>query len=451
MKLVVGIVGPEDSVKRMINIGSKYYANQLEFTPIIYGVVNEIETLIPEYQAQDIDFWLFSGMVPYTYAVDKSLVEKEEAFYPPLAGSSLYRTFIKVILNHEQRWNRLSFDTLDHDDVENALEDAGLDVQFNTLPFDSYVEEEEVYQYHKELYFSGQVDLCLTCINRVHERLIEDQIPAYRLVPTQNIIKRTFPDILNQAKSIAYQRSQVSVIAIEVDSKEWISLRRKQTYEMKRREQKLEQFLIDFSEKTRGSSVRIGDGLYFIFATWGELEEVEQNQELQSLPSRLQELTKFHIHVGIGNGYTVHEAEANARKALQFAQEKKEPCVMKVLQDGTVMGPLNLDQNIMYSTRHTLASIQKKTLENKDDATISFSTISKIYALSQHYKKDQVTAQELSHWLHVTDRSARRILKELHTLKLVIEVGEEQPGVRGRPRKVYHFKWTDTDQVQINN
>lgn len=445
MKLVVGIIGPEDSVLRMKKIGEKYFATQIEFVSIIYGVVTEIDDLLPHYRSYDIDFWLFSGLVPYSYALEKELVEEDESFYPPLAGSSLYRTFIKLILNKEEKWQRLSFDTLEHDDVENAIEDAGLNIEVFTLPFKGYMDDEQIYQFHRELYQSGKIDLCLTCINRVYERLKQEQIPVYRLVPTQNIIKRAFPEILDRARSHAFQRSQVSVIAIEVDSKEWISLRRKQTYEMKRREQSLEQYLIDFTEKARGSSVRIGDGLYFIFVTWGELEELEQSQELQVLPRSLQNVTEFHIHVGIGNGYTVHEAEMNARKALQYAQENKEPCVMKVLQDGKVIGPLNMAENISYPTRHTLAGIEEKILALKDEATISFSTISKVYALSQRYKQDHVTAQELSRWLHVTDRSARRILKELHTLKLVEEIGEEQPGARGRPRKVYSFQWFDAE------
>lgn len=449
MKLVVGIVGPEDSVYRMKSIGEKYFAEEMELVPIIYGVVTEIETLLPRYHSYEIDFWLFTGFIPYHYALDKKLVDKEEAYYPPLAGSSLFRTIIRIILNKENKWQRLSFDTLDRDDVETALEDAGLDIELYILPYHETSGNDEIFEFHKQLYRSGKVDICLTCINHVNERLKQEQIPVYRMVPTQNIIKRSFPKILDKARSIAFQRSQVSVIAIEVDSREWISLRRKQTYEIKRREQSLEQYLIDFSERARGSSVRIGDGLYFIFVTWGELEELEHSQELQALPAKLKSLTEFQIHVGVGNGYTVHEAEVNVRKALQYAQEKKEPCVMKVLQDGSVIGPLNMQENISFATRHTLAAIEERLLALKDEAMISFSTISKVYALSQHYKKDQVTAQELARWLHLTDRSARRILKELHTLKLVEEIGEEQPGARGRPRKVYHFQWSEPEGMLL--
>jgi hypothetical protein len=447
MKLLVAIVGPGDSVNRIKSIGQKYFAEEMEFIPVLYQSVEEVEELISHYLSYEIDFWLFSGPIPYKYALDHQLVEPEEAFYPTLAGSSLYRALIRIIMQRQTKWDRISFDTLEHDDVENAIEDAQLDIRFYTLPFDRYSDEEQVYQFHKQLYSEGKVDLCLTCIYRVYDRLQKEGIPADRIFATQNIIKRVFPSILSKARSLAFQRSQVSVIAVEVDSKEWISLRRKQTYEMKRREQHLEQYLVDFVEKARGSSVRIGDGLYFIFVTRGELEELEHSQELQSLPATLERLTEFHIHIGIGNGDTVNEAELNARKALQFAQERKEPCVMKVLQDGTVIGPLNESENIRYSTRHSLGLIEQKLLSLKEKATISLSTVSKVYALSQHYRQDQVTAQELSNWLHVTDRSARRILKELQTLELVKEVGEETPGVRGRPRKVYHFLWPENQKV----
>ncbi|MBP3040636.1 hypothetical protein J9303_14185 [Bacillaceae bacterium Marseille-Q3522] len=448
MKIVIGIAGPESSVRRIQRIGEKHFSEQLQLIPIIYQKMAELNELIPRSRAFDIDFWLFSGKMPYHYAITSQLVGKEEAQYPALAGSSLYRSLIKIIVHNRDKWSRISFDTMNENDIETALEDAELQVQFYSYPFKECAQADEVFQFHRNLYHSGKVDICLTCMKSVYRKLTDARIPCSILLPTQNLIKHTFPNIINKVRTITYQRSQVSIIAIEVDSKEWFSLRRKQTYEIKRREQKLEQYLVDFTERVRGSSVRIGDGLYFIFVTWGELMELEHSQELQSLPDQLQKLTNFFVHVGIGNGYTVQEAEINVRKALQYAHEKKEPSVMKVLQDGTVIGPLNKDENVSYATRHVLSSIENKLRMITGESSISLSAISKVYALSRHYKKDYVTAKELSRWLQVTDRSARRILKELHVLKLVNEVGEEQPGVRGRPRKVYHFQWSNPDHLE---
>jgi hypothetical protein len=441
MKLRIGIVGPLDSIERIQKVGESYYGEELEFLPIQYEHIGEIERLIPQYAELYIDYWFFSGQAPYSYALEKNLVTEEESLYPPLAGSSLYRTMIRIVLEGKEKWENVSFDTLERDDVECAFEDAELKGSVYTFPYQGYLEPERIYNFHKGLFDQGKVNICLTCINAVYERLKKDGIPTYRLFPTQNIIKRMFPNLIRRAKSMAFQRSQISVVAVEVESKEWVSLKRKQSYEIKRKELKLEQYLIDFAEKASGSFVQIGDGLYFVFVTWGELEELEHTQELQSLPSTLLQLTGFHIHVGLGFGSTVHQAEQNARKALQYAYDKKEPSVMKVLQDGTVIEPIAEQQTIQFNTRHLNHVVEKKVQELKGEATISLSMIYKVHALCQHYKKNEITAQELAHWLQVTDRNARRILKELHTLTLVKEVGEEQPGARGRPRKVFHFQW----------
>ncbi len=440
MKLAVGIVGPSYSVERIKYVGEKYYSEQLELISINYSKLEDIRDLIPAFQAKGIDFWLFSGVVPYSFAIENQLVDEEEAFYPALAGSGLYRTMIRILLEQKHCWNRISFDTLNQDDIENALEDAELQIDFQTLPYHYYTELDSVYQYHKNLFESGYVDLCLTCINQVHERLQLDGIPTHHLSPTQNVIKKLFPDLLKQAASMAFQRSQVSVVAVEVDSKEWVTLRRKQTYEIQRREQHLERYLVDFAEKAQGSSVRIGDGLYFVFVTRGELVELEKNQEIQMLSQQIKKITQFDTQIGIGNGYTINEAEQNARKALQYAQERDNSSVMKVLQDGTVIEALSSEGTIRFSTRHIIESLKNK-VEWKDGTTIGLSTISKVFALCHHYKKNEITSLELSNWLHVTDRSARRILKDLLILELAQEVGVEQPSVRGRPRKIYKIYW----------
>ncbi|WP_456277837.1 hypothetical protein [Bacillus sp. AK128] len=448
MKLILGIIGPKDSTNRIKAVGEKYFSEAFEFIPIEYEVIHELDQLIPDYEKYEIDFWFFSGQAPYSYALLHQLVDSGDSFYPPLAGSSLYRSLIKIILENKVHWESMSFDTLDHEDVEEAFSDAGLQVDLFTLPYEGFKDNEEIYQFHRSLYVTGKVQLCLTCISHVYERLLEERIPVYRVSPTKNVIKRIFPNIINKAKSNAYQRSQVSVIAVEIDSTDWLTLRRKQTFDIRRKEQKLEQYLVDFTERARGSFVRIGDGLYFIFVTWGKLEDLEHSQELQNLSSMILNMTDYHIQIGLGHGYTVNEAELNARKALQYAHEKKEPCIMKVQQDGTVVGPLSTDKSIRFSTRHLSEFIEKRMMELKADTTISLSMISKVYALSQHNKKKEVTAQELASWLQVTDRSARRILRELHTLRLVKEVGEEQPGVRGRPRKIYLFEW---DSLQTSS
>jgi hypothetical protein len=441
MKIILGIVGPADSTNRIKAVGEKYYSKAFDFISIEYEVISELDQLIPFYEKYDIDFWFFSGQAPYSYALSHKLVDAEDSFYPPLAGSSLYRSLIKIILENNTDWKSMSYDTLDHEDVKEAYADADIEIELFTLSYEGFKDNEEIFQFHRNLYDTGKVQICLTCISHVYERLIKEGIPAYRISPTRNVIKRIFPNIISKAKSNAYQRSQVSVIAIEIDSTEWLTLRRKQTFDIRRKEQKLEQYLVDFTEKARGSLVRIGDGLYFIFVTWGKLEELEHNHELQNLSSMVLNMTEYHIQIGLGHGYTVNEAEQNARKALQYAQDKKEPCIMKVLQDGTVIGPLSTGEKIRFSTRHLSETLEKKIMELKADTTISLSMISKVYALSHHFQKKEVTAQELASWLHVTDRSARRILRELHTLRLVKEVGEEQPGVRGRPRKVYLFRW----------
>lgn len=47
------------------------------------------------------------------------------------------------------------------------------------------------------------------------------------------------------------------------------------------------------------------------------------------------------------------------------------------------------------------------------------------------------SADDLSKWLGMTQRNARRILSCLEKVELAEVVGTEAPGPRGRPRKIF--------------
>ncbi|MDA6131374.1 hypothetical protein OSK38_28910, partial [Escherichia coli] len=55
------------------------------------------------------------------------------------------------------------------------------------------------------------------------------------------------------------------------------------TYEMKRHELEIKQVMLDYAEKVQGSFVQIGDGLFFIYTTRGEMEMHFQEASMYSL------------------------------------------------------------------------------------------------------------------------------------------------------------------------
>lgn len=62
----IGVVGPVKSVKRIIAL-AREIEQDMEFIPYIYAIATETKHLVETYD-QDVDFWLFSGYIPYKIA-----------------------------------------------------------------------------------------------------------------------------------------------------------------------------------------------------------------------------------------------------------------------------------------------------------------------------------------------------------------------------------------------
>ena len=75
----VGIVGPARSVERILHHAKVFEAN-LFFVGYPYNIVNET-TVILEKHHSDVDFWLFSGYMPYKIAQQSKRFSKDRMEY----------------------------------------------------------------------------------------------------------------------------------------------------------------------------------------------------------------------------------------------------------------------------------------------------------------------------------------------------------------------------------
>ncbi|MEK4137112.1 HTH domain-containing protein [Kurthia sp. FSL E2-0154] len=64
----------------------------------------------------------------------------------------------------------------------------------------------------------------------------------------------------------------------------------------------------------------------------------------------------------------------------------------------------------------------------------------KLSSIIHKHGTEQFSANELAQYLHMTPRSARRILNELEMTGLAKVVVEECPRQTGRPRKIYQLQ-----------
>ncbi|WP_397541194.1 MULTISPECIES: helix-turn-helix domain-containing protein [Rossellomorea] len=434
MMIKIGVIGPDDSIQRINHVATHF--DNIELMNFPYHGVNEIEEILEKNRGL-VDQWFFSGQSPFYYALEKGWITEKEGSFPPLHGSSFFGALLEAQMKEQTLLNKISIDTISKEEIETAVQFHSFDqLEISTYPYEGYRSADELVDYHRSLYEKGEIETAITCIQSVQKRLTEAGIPCYRVVPTNLSIRMILQYLLERAQSRKYQKSQIAIVGIEVIYSTQTLDESHFSYKMKHQELDLKRNLLDIAQKINGSMVQLGDGLFFVYTTRGELDLHEKESVFTTLTQEVKAHTDLDIRVGLGFGVTVLEAEHHVRLAFQHARKHESSIVISVNEDKTVTEILPSSESITYA----LNNLGNEWKEVFKEASVSSAIVSKILSLSRHYDKEEITSQDLSRWLKSTERNGRRILTEMERIGIVEISGEEQSGGRGRPRKLYRFQ-----------
>ncbi|WP_338021755.1 hypothetical protein [Bacillus pakistanensis] len=427
----IGVVGPDDSIQRINHVATHF--KNIELLNFPYKQVSEIEGIIKN-NRHNIDQWFFSGQSPFYYALEHEMISEKEGSFPPLHGSSFFGALLEAQMKENTILKTISLDTISREEIENAVQFHAFEqLSISSYPYEGYRNADELVDFHRSLYEKGEVEVAITCIQTVQSRLLDLGIPCYRVVPTNLSIRMILQFLLERAHSRKYRKSQIAIVGIEVI----YSTHKDESlfsFKMKHQELDLKRYLLDIAQQMNGSMVQLGDGLFFVYTTRGELDLHEK--VFSTLIQEVKAHTNLDIRVGLGFGVTVLEAEHHVRLAFQHARKHDSSIVVSVSEDKKITETLNSNESITFSLQDWGQDWEEKFKE----ASISTKMVSKIMSLSRHYDKESITSQDLSRWLNGTERNGRRILNEMERLGVVRICGEEQSGGRGRPRKLYRFE-----------
>ncbi|MBW3111457.1 hypothetical protein KYJ26_06430 [Bacillus sp. MCCB 382] len=434
MLIKIGVIGPDDSIKR-INHVATFFEN-IELMNFPYDKVDEIENILEKNRGL-VDQWFFSGQSPFYYALEKGWITEKEGSFPPLHGSSFFGALLEAQMKEQRLFHTISIDTISKEEIQKAVEFHSFDqLTIASYPYEGYRSAADLVDYHRSLFEKGDIEAAITCIQSVQKRLTEMGIPCYRVVPTNLSIRMILQYLLERAQSRKYQKSQIAIVGIEVIYSTQTLDESHFSYKMKHQELDLKRNLLDIAQKINGSMVQLGDGLFFVYTTRGELDLHEKESIFSTMTQEVKAHTNLDIRVGLGFGVTVLEAEHHVRLAFQHARKHESSIVVSVNEDKTVTEILPSTSSVTYS----LNNLGEEWKEAFKDSSVSSAIVSKILSLSRHYEKEEITSQDLSRWLKSTERNGRRILTEMERIGIVRISGEEQSGGRGRPRKLYQFQ-----------
>ncbi|WP_330949324.1 hypothetical protein [Virgibacillus sp. MG-45] len=435
MKINIGIVGPEDSVRRIMYVVKEF--KDVHFQPFIYEKLEDMDAIFLTYKAT-VDQWLFSGVLNYSYAIDKNLVTDEIATYPPLHGSSFFGTLLESQLAANTVYQKIGIDTIADEEIEKVLSFYNLkSMNYINSPFKGYQYVNELVDFHKEHFEKGNIEVIITSIKSTYLALKKAGIPVFRVTPSYLAIRLSIELLIERAQVKRYRNAQMAVVGFKVDfnlGKEDDALY--YSFRMKHNELDLKRTLLHLSEKMNGSLMQLGDGLFFIFTTRGEVHQ-ETEAEIVSLIKGMKLQLNIGIDVAIGYGESVSQAEQHVRYGFRNRKQHQNAPILIVDEDQN-MTLIHEEQS--QSMAYRTVELDQKWQSAIKDSGISPGVVSKIEAYATQYNREAFSSQDIARWLQSTERNGRRILAGLERGGLVEQCGESQSGERGRPRKIYRFK-----------
>lgn len=430
----IGVVGPSLSVHRILEM-AREMEQGMDFIPYIYKETSEVETIVLSNDWQ-VDFWLFSGYIPYMMA-KKILPSDENLVYIFSTESSIYQGLMELSYSQGELLKQISMDMVE---PAHNVEGEGLDQLKITMKdvyvktFNATIDPDALFQFHYDLWKQKKTEGALTCYPTVHQALIQAGVPAYWMSPTRIEIFQTIRIFFEKIKTSYYKETQIGVVMIEVIDMDYVKEKMTRPYQIHYLELRLKELLIQMCENLGGSLFEKGSGRYTIFSSRGVIE-----REIQSIQGKMDSLSmeaNTPVAAGIGLGQTLYLAEMNAYRALRQSKEKEEEKITIIQEDGTIVESVGREEELTYSYR----TDDKEFLEKLNKGSISVKTYKKIEALVRKKHWNGFTTKDLAVNLQMSERYAQKIMADLCKVDLAEYIGEESPHSRGRPIKIYKLK-----------
>lgn len=429
-KIRLAIVGPSDSIALIHEVVLER-GDILAPLPIVYQDAAEVPQIMTQYD-NDVDIWLFSGIVPYQRALPFKLTKP--LFYIPHNGSSLWRTLLQITYFEKLNLNSISFDTFSQQEIEETFTDSNLPLPQIYVNHNKGIASAcDTTKYHYELWKNGNTNIAVTCFCATYEKLKQMGVPAFRIWPTRSNIRTTLDIAISFFEAQRFKGGQLAIQHIAIDDYDDI-VRASSSYGVKRIELRLYEILVDYAEKLKGSIVIRGDGQYTLYSTRGILEEFTEDFTVMPILDDITRNVAAKVSGGMGFGSTAYAAEESAYKALGLAKQRGKGVWMVVTDNREAIGPLSSVTHLKYSIRVDDGVLKQFA----DRLSISMTTVNKLLAAINKLAKETITADDLAVYLAITPRSARRLLSTLVDQGLAEVAGEEMLA-KGRPRKLYRM------------
>lgn len=447
LEITIGLFGPRGVIKVMLEeserVAAQWRPQRVRFVSIAHDDPSGAEERFARLRDR-IDAAVFPGPWWYDLArTDHWLTVP--ATHIALSGSALYAALLRASHLPEVDLRRVSVDSLAPEAVREAY--AEIDLAADQVHCAGYSDPDSVAgftAFHRDLLRSGESTLALTTILTVQRELTALGLPAHRISPTRATVRRALETAVLMGQGSRLGAHQIAMIAVQVVP---VASARGAGSDYWQQELALttQQQVLAEARRVEATVTRRSDSLLMVTTTYGGLEQLTDNLRTAPFARTVSGQLGVPIAVGLGSGQTARAAEANALSAVEESLAGGGR-VAVYLDGGGARVELATTSDTSATTAEPRAEADQRAVRivNRIAGHVAGGAEP---AAGQQLVADVETVADA---LQVSDRTGRRMLKELVDAGLAWPLPPVRSTAGGRPRQQFRLLTEKISTDKIN-
>lgn len=436
MSFRLALVGHGSSIREIQEIVAETFENietvgiEMPSDERVDEAAQALRRCLPE-----LDGVLYTRSEPYKLMVSRVDHGAVLARYVNVDAASFVHALLIAQSKYHADIYRVSVDTLDYVTVMKTYRSLELDmdrVQPVSISVDTNAAHfvDATAKTHRESYRSGLCSVCITNIRNVQDTLAAEGIPCVLMAPSpDNYISEVRRLILSwHVKEKAKEGSVIIRIHAELSGDYYLN--RKTMVQSVLDLAKLAEQIVLFAQLVSGAYLRMGEQDFAVICSYEVLSDTTDRFSHFDLLAQVYGGTPYRLAVGIGTGLHFQQALANAELGTQRAWEEGSNRAYLVYAEDRFVGPIQPNE-LMHVKR---SQFDPQLLKVAQDCALSNNTVLKISTFVQRKNNGTFFTAELAEELHISFRTAARIVEKLEQNGYIVEVGRSVlNGRAGRP------------------
>ncbi|TCO35929.1 hypothetical protein EV652_101815 [Kribbella steppae] len=431
--VTVGLFGPRKLVKTMAEVGLQITDRSphgVKFVSAGYDDQAEAEERYLKLRDR-IDSAVFPGPWVFDLATAGHWLTVPST-HLPLTGAALYAALLRASLTIDDvDLCRVSIDSLSAADVEEAYGEIGLDTaDVYDIPYEGPESVAGFAAFHREKWEQERTTLALTTILSVERELRTQGIPVLRIAPTRSSVRDALETAVLLGQGTRMGAHQLAMIAVQLIPT-GTSRAESGDYWQQELAVLTHQKLLSEARQVGATVARRSDTLFLVTTTHGALTRLTEQFTVAPFLGALTAQLGVPVAVGAGAGQTARAAEANALLAVEDSVGREGK--VAVYLDGTTV-------RTELPPGRTVAPPMAVDLISPVDQR-AYEIVTSIAAATAPEAGQQVVVdvESVADIMQVTQRTGRRMLKELVEAGLAWPLPPARSTGGGRPRQQFRL------------